>query len=216
VDRPPAMQREANVARPAGTARGSQQILERPRRRGIHAQRKDAADQPVGRFAKELSRGGVGVEHLEVGRVEHENAVARQLKEQAVARFHMTQAPVVTLHRLLGFHQPLLQRRHVAHVAPHRHEAAVTPELDRGVRHGHVHDVAHEVIHLAALRHSLMDRFLEQRVDLGARVARHGLVPRPADPLGGRIELRVPAAHEGHVADDAGPIHDKRNVPGHR
>ena len=57
-------------------------------------------------------------------RVEDQYSLRGQLKQESIARFGVTQLGVLTLHRLLGVQQTLLQLLDGAQIAPDRDDAA--------------------------------------------------------------------------------------------
>ena len=142
------LHRDQDVAGAPRAPSGGAQRVERSQSVGIGSEREDAANQPIRRVLEHVSGGEVGVEDFQRARIEHQNRIAGDLEQQAVPRFHVAQPPVVTLHRLLGFDEPLLQRRHVTHIAADRHHRAVPAHPQRGIGHGNLVAIRQRVVDL--------------------------------------------------------------------
>ena len=125
--------RDRDIAGSTGTPRCGEQRFDGAHAPGGDSERERPVDESISRFAEHGPHGAIGVEDLEGGCVDDQNAVARELEEQAIASFDMTQPPVVALHGLLRFNQSLLERRHMAHVTADGNNFADVAQAKRGI-----------------------------------------------------------------------------------
>ena len=127
----------------------------------------------------------------------------------------MAQAPVVPLHGQLRADQALLQGHIGPQVAPEGHGVAapLPGGLHRhdGIGQRQVGAVGRRVVDVAPAGLLAGAGLAQQVFDLGAALDGDGVAPGLAQPLLVAVAGKFVGA-EGHVADDAGFVHDERDI----
>ena len=116
------MRPSASLARAASTFAGDAHGLDLGLHFALNLGGEDFADPPAeqapGSGIEEFGGGGIDVEDLQRDGVGEHDRFARQMEEDAVSRVRGAQAQEVFVREALGFHEPLLQLRDVAEIAP--------------------------------------------------------------------------------------------------
>ena len=122
------------------------------------------------------------------------------MQHRAVARFDLTQLPVVALHRLLRRHQPRLQFSHCVQALTDGHETGVT-QAYRRVLHQYFGTTRETLIQLAERRDAFGARVFHHAPHFVATDVTDGFAPRASDP-GVHAGFRNSTA-ESDLSDDA-------------
>jgi hypothetical protein len=89
------------------------------------------AGQALHRLLQHSLGGGVGLHHATLCHIPHQHRISHGLKQQSVARFHVTQAQVIAFHGLVGIDQTPLHLRHTTQVATKQPELGVVGKCHR-------------------------------------------------------------------------------------
>ena len=174
----------ARLVRLSGGAHPRHQRLYRPGAGFGESIGNETSDHLVGIAAEQLVGARVGFDNLLAEAVDNEERVGNHLEQVAVARFGLPQMPVVALHRLLGVDQPLLQRGHLAQVAPDRHDAVFLFKANGGKQQRHVCALLGCLVQMAPTRGRRGGGAIQERLDLGTAFHRDRLDPGLAQPFG--------------------------------
>ena len=128
-------------------------------------------------------RAQIGVEHFVVVGIDQQDGLAAGVKQDAIARFGVTQSHKVALHRLLGFHQTPLQNRQGFKIATHQQHLPLGAQRKSGVLNRHVGRTGYGVIDVSPHRFMGLIGCGDDFGHFGAALRGHHLDPRLTEPL---------------------------------